>query len=195
MTEVAIEQETLHSFRIGSHFEITPKGLVIVGQPSFDECEGLWETLLTTEKTIQFAIGDAMKYFRTRFGEKADQIISDRVGWTRETLRNYEWVAERVAPDVRRLDKLSFSHHQKVAKQSPKVQSKWLNKAADDEHPWTVRRLENEIKSDGNLEVLAHYLLVNCKSETDREKLSKELESRGYACKATERRGERKETT
>lgn len=182
----------LHPVRLGAHFEITAQGLVVKGKPTFDDCEGLWETLLTTEKTIQFVIGDAMKFFREYLGDKADQIISDRVGWTLETLRNYEWCAEKIPQQNRRLDKLSFTHHLKVAKCSPREQQRWLNKAADDETPWSAKRLGAAVKAGEDLAVTTWVVIAFCDSQDARDALQKEIESKGIRCEAGERRGERK---
>lgn len=183
-------QDALASVGISDHFTVTDRGLEVVDNPDFEHCESLWETLMTFHKTIQMAMGDAAKYFRQRFGARADQILSERTGWTLETQRNYEWVAEKVPKEVRRLDVLSFSHHQKVASLPPKEQKKFLDRAAegDENGPWTVSRLAQAVKAGGDVEPTDFYLVVRCKNARDREKLSKELESRGYACKFNERR-------
>ena len=106
---------------LGPHFQITPAGLTVTGEPSFEQCQALWDGLTTLEKGIQFAIGDAMRYFKKRWGERAAQIVSDATGWSFSTLSNYEWVATHVAADNRMLDRgLSFRHHQVVAKYAPR---------------------------------------------------------------------------
>lgn len=189
--------DALATVKLGKHFQVTATGLVITGSPSFESCDQLWQTLLTMEKTIQFSIGDAWRYFEDQFGERASQIVSDHTGWSLSTLRNYRWVAEQVAPSVRRLDKLSFSHHQKVACHPPRDQAKWLNKAADGDDrdgvqtAWTVTRMDKAIKAGEDPPVSAWYCLVRAKNEHDRDTLMKELEGRGYTCKATERRGDK----
>ena len=48
-----------------------------------------------------------------------------------ETLRNLKYVAENVAPSRRR-DDVPFAHHAEVAKLSPREQTAWLTKAADE---------------------------------------------------------------
>lgn len=190
---ITVAQETLQTVRLGENFQITPQGLIVVGRPTFEQCDALWETLLTMEKTIQFAIGDAMKYIRARFEDKADQIISARTGWSFETIRNYEWVADKVPQDVRRLTELSFSHHQSVAGLPPDQQSAWLAKAIDGDKPWPVNRLRAAIKASGDIPVSAWFLLVKADSEVTRDALMTELESRGFVCTATERRSPAKE--
>lgn len=184
---IEFHASSLLPFRLDDYFEITPQGLNVIGNPTFEDCEELWEKLLTTEKAIQFVIGDAMRFFRARFGERADQIISDRTGWTFETLRNYEWVAKEVPAHVRRLDKLSFSHHQVVASCSPIEQQKWLNKAADDEKPWPVKRLTEAIKTNTDANPTVWVVVAYCTSEVERDTLAAELESRNIKCKTSER--------
>ena len=192
--EVPVQQDEMVDVGLGDHFTITPQGLEVTGHPSFDACQALWNKLLTAEKVIQFAIGDAAKYIRERFGHDADQIISDRTGWTLETIRNYEWIADKVPKQVRRLDKLHFTHHQKVAAQPVRVQARLLNQAADsEERPWTVARLSQAVAAGGeDVPATRWFLVVTCASEAKRDALQKRLELDGYECKPTERRGERK---
>ena len=195
--ELAVVQETLQSVKLGQYFEVTPTGLVVHGDPNFNQCEALWETLLTFEKVVQLAIGDAMRFFRERFGERADQIISHRTGWSRSTLRNYEWTAEKVPPSVRRLDVLSFSHHQKVAALPPGDQERLLNAAAagdGDGEPWSVNRLASEIKvSAGQAARVDFIVTVYCESEADQAACCRQLENLGRRYRAAT--GARKEAT
>ena len=188
---LAVVQETLQSVGLGQYFDVTPKGLIVKGSPSFEACEALWETFLTVHQTIQMAMGDAAKFFTDRFGERASQILSARSGWSLETQRNYLWVAESVPAEVRRLDVLSFSHHQAVARLTPKEQKKWLTEAANEggEKPWPVQRLKAAIKNGADSAVSSWFVLARAKDEESRDTLMRELEVRGYVCKATEKRG------
>lgn len=186
---VVATQETLASVGLGEHFRITERGLTVDGQPSFKSCEQLWETLLTIEKVTQIAIGDAMRYFRERWGERASQIVSARTGWSLETLRNYEWISDSVPQEVRRFDKLTLTHHQKVARLQPREQKKWLDKAAEDDTPWSVNRLTQAIRAGADVAPTAWGVVAFCDSEPARDAALKDLESRGFRCKAVERRG------
>jgi hypothetical protein len=161
----------------GDHFRITASGLDVIGDPDFDTCHALWESLRSLERGIQFAIGDAAKYIREHFGERADQIITAATGWSHETVRAYEWTAEKVPPDVRHMEQLTYSHHQAVGKLPPREQSKWLGKAAEGE--WSVAKMKSAMKQEDAVEV-NYWLQVKCKSEQDRENLQKRLESQGY---------------
>ncbi len=191
-----VAQQTLDTVGFGANFELTPKGLVVKGKPSYELSEQFYEELITMSKCIQFAIGDMARYIRERWPDKADQILSARTGWTDETQRNYEWTSEKVSPAVRRLDVLSFTHHQKVARLPPAEQKKWLDRAAEGEEkngtptPWTVSRLSKAIKAGADLPVTAWIIIASCKSEAQRDRMVQYLESEGIACKTGERRGE-----
>lgn len=165
---------------VDEHFLITPQGLQVRGEPDFDACELLWKKLRSMEKGIQFAIGDAAKYLRQRFGERADQIISAATGWSHETVRTYEWTAEKVPQPVRHMEELTYSHHQAVGKLSPREQTKWLDKAAagDGDKPWSVSKLKAAMKDEGA--EASYWLMVKCKNAADRDKLQRRLESEGY---------------
>ncbi len=187
----AVVQETIVSVGISEYFEVTPKGLVVTGNPSFDACEALWETLRTFERCIQMSLGDAAKYFRKRFGDRADQILSAATGWSDETQRGYEWVAEKVPEAVRRLDVLTFSHHQKVAALPPPQQKKWLDKAAEGEdgRPWSVARLDKAIKAGADQAISEWGFSASFADVRKRDDAMSRLEGQGARCRAWEKRG------
>lgn len=189
--DVMPAEEEFADIRLGDHFTLSPTGLIVKGKPSFNECHAMFLSLRTLERGLQIAIGDAIKYIRDRFGERADQIISAATGWTAETARNYEWVAERVTPD-RRHPALTISHYQAVAALQPKEQKKWLEKAIapieDGGEVWKVSRLKAAVKHGDDLPVTKHMLVVECVSEKDREDLQNELVGRGYQCHASDSR-------
>jgi len=173
---------------VTKHFTLTPHGLIVRGEPDYSECTEGWKQLRSMEKGIQFGIGDMAKYLRERWGEKADQIITAATGWSHETVRAYEWAAEKVPMEVRHMEELTYSHHQAVAKLPPREQSKWLDKAAagDGAEPWTVSKLKANLKSEGSGAEPSYWFMVRCKSDADRTKLQKRLESEGYT---TQERG------
>ena len=188
-----VPQDPFHPVILGPHFQITPSGLLVTGTPSFEVCQELWEALRTLEKSIAFAIGDAMLLFRKQFGEEASQII-DAAGISESTAEVYRWTAENVAPERRRMDVLSYKHHQLVGKMPPREQTKWLSQAAAGNgtgKAWSASRLQAAIKAGSDVEARAWFLIVRCESETKRNKLQARLETEGYACKATEKRGEK----
>lgn len=190
MSTAVIEQSTLQTIELGQHFQIGPTGLIVRGRPSFDAFDALGETLRTLDRTLQFAVGDFFREVEDRFGERASQIL-DHTGWTESTIRAYRWTAIKVAPDIRRMDRLHYTHHQIVAKLSPRLQKKLLDEAANAETPWSVSRLRQAVKAGGEDQPVTAWLVTAfCDSETAQDTLAKELESRGIRCKVSERRGE-----
>lgn len=197
-----IVQETLQTVSLGAHFDITPGGLFVKGRPSFEAFAGLGETLRTLDRSLQFVIGDFFSEVERRFGDesglppedrKASQIL-DHTNWSESTLRAYRWTADNVPKENRRMDVLTYSHHQAVAKLPPPVQKKWLTQAAQSDcagKPWPVARLKAAIKANGDQPVMTWVCVAFCDSEGQRDNLLRELESRGIRCKASEKRGEK----
>lgn len=186
----AIVQDALQTVSLGVHFEVTPRGLTVKGRPNFEAFDALGETLRTLEHSLAFVVGDFFREAEERFGEQASQIL-DHTGWSESTLRAYRWTATKVSQADRRMDVLKYAHHQAVAKLSPKEQRRWLTKAADGdgEKPWPVARLKAAIRAGGDQPVTTWVCVAFCDSETQRDTLVKELESRGIRCKASEKRG------
>lgn len=180
---------------IGEHFKVTPTGLEIHGDPSFEICTSFCEVLRTFERSIQFCIGDFANYMEDRFGEQASQVICAETGWSRETLRNYRWVSEKLAPEDRMIDRgLSFKHHMVVAALPPVQQRKWLDKAIGDGdgEPWSVSRLTIALKEGADIPVSSWRMMLVCSSERQRAKIAKYAELEGATVKMyDDRKGEK----
>jgi hypothetical protein len=58
-----------------------------------------------------------------------------------EAIKQAAWVADKFHLSRRR-DKLSWSHHEEVAKFEPEVQDAWLDLAAPDNKPTTAQLVE-----------------------------------------------------
>lgn len=110
-----------------------------------------WSRVLTLLGLIgrgsQWWIGDAIVYGEDTFGEDYAQYVED-AGYKPNTLVNLAWVARSVAPE-RRVEGLSWSHHEAVAGLDADEQERWLDRAAvgDDREAWTVSRLREEIRA------------------------------------------------
>lgn len=191
-----IGDDELQPVGLGAHFKITRNGLLVVGDPSFEDFDALGETLRTLDKATEFAIGDYFLEVERRLGEAASQLLDHRA-WSEETKRNYRWISEKIPQAIRRLDVLTISHHQKVARLPPAQQEKWLKRAAAGDEkdgvrtPWTVSRLQKAVKAGEDPQVTKWVAVVYCTSERKRDEIVKELEGRGYECKASERRGDK----
>lgn len=108
-----------------------------------------WEligSLLTRiQSGVQWWVGDWMDYGEKAYGEKYAQAVDayEQTGINVDTLRNYQWVSERV-PVIRRLTTLSWSHHQAIAALPPKEQTAWLTKAVTE--GLSYRELRREVE-------------------------------------------------
>lgn len=189
---IVVEQDTLQTVNLGTNFQITPNGLDVRGKPSIEAFAALGETLRTLDKSLQFAIGDFFKEVEERFGEEASQLL-DHTGWSEETLRTYRWASKQIAKQDRRLDVLSYSHHQVVASLPRQEQRKWLERAANppevsEDAPkkrWSVVRLKTEIRlatSSGPAEAQQQRVFgvtVYCENEADQEACCRQLDNLG----------------
>lgn len=142
MPSVALTKEIRISSLKNKHFELRPNGLVVHGQPSFEDWEEAGKVLKHMEKTVQWWLGDWLNYGEMKWGEKYSQAL-DRYDYEYGTLRNVAWVANRIESS-RRHDNLSFAHHQIVAPLEPDDQDCWLHKA--EEKGWSKRDLLRAIK-------------------------------------------------
>lgn len=112
---------TFHNFRL------LRNGLQVLGDPSLDEWIKCGRFIKSAEGAVHWWIGDWIRHGEHAYGEKYTQYI-DELGFDYGTLRNDVFVAERIDLSRRR-DKLSFAHHQEVARFEPKEQDELLDKA------------------------------------------------------------------
>lgn len=145
----AIEKQA--ELQLAPCFKMTTKGLQITGNPTYSEWEAVGETLKFLESSIQFAIGDWLRYGEKRWGEKYAQ-AAEETGYSEKSLREYVWVANAVDMSIR-MDNLPFAHHQLVAPMKTKngapdveKQRHYLELAEKQELP--VSKLRKVIKED-----------------------------------------------
>jgi hypothetical protein len=117
---------------------LTPTSLDIEEDLTFQEWERLLGIMERYEKSSPWWVGDCLAFGHEVWGDRIYQSLTE-VGWRNERLRQYRWVAERVAPQHRNPD-LSWSHHRQVAAlDNPKDQVRWLDTALAE--GWTEREL------------------------------------------------------
>lgn len=126
---------------------VTETSLTIDRELSFDEYESLGAMFGRIKRMTSWLIGDWIIYGAATYGEKYAQAVEE-TGLSRETLRNYAWVCEHVAPS-RRLAGVSFSVHSTVASMSPKDQRRWLGIARREN--LTQRDLRQRIRDEEDL--------------------------------------------
>ncbi|MEM9954876.1 MAG: hypothetical protein AAF846_24935 [Chloroflexota bacterium] len=123
-------------------FHISMKGLQIQGDITQEEWWAFFEGVQKIESAIQFIIGDLAAYGAGEF-EISYQEIAEKTGYKVETVENYASIARNVPQEVRNA-KLSFNHHQNVAKlESNEQKEYWLRMAED--HELSVRNLRDAI--------------------------------------------------
>ena len=177
---VAIDQDALQEINLGQYFRATAQGLIVIGRPSIDAFAALGETLRTLDRSIQFVIGDYFREVEDRFHEKSSQLL-DHTGWSEQTLKTYRWTAKQVPSENRRMDVLSYSHHQAVAALPIARQKELLDKSADGDgtKPWSVQRLKAEITSTTTGTPMTFGVSVFCESEADQEACCRQLDNLG----------------
>ena len=138
MTElitVDLEQGAL----IGN-FEFTRRGMIVHGEPAFEEWADVVSSFLTIAGTIQLCLGDLLNYGERAYGEKYSQFLDVR---SYGTLATWAWVARSVDFSMR-IENLSFEHHRKVAPLPPPEQDRLLREA--EKKGWSSSRLGEEVR-------------------------------------------------
>lgn len=133
---------------------ISPLGLEIREELTFEEWSSLAPQLGTAVRSMQFVIGDWLvlgETYVTPDGPKRGRVTSERyeaacaaTGLDKVTLKNYAYVSRR-CPRSLRNDLLSWEHHKAVAKLKPAEQSRWLALAANPDDHLSSRRLRVSI--------------------------------------------------
>jgi site-specific DNA-methyltransferase (adenine-specific) len=150
--------------QLAPYFKLTSTGLQITGEPTYDEWAAVGETLKFLESSIQFALGDWLRYGERKWGEKYAQ-VSEETGRSEGTLRNYVSVANSVDLSLRN-DKLTFDHHRFVAPLrlqdgAPDVEKQrhYLDLAAKQELP--ASKLRDVIKQDERQRKVDEFIAMN----------------------------------
>lgn len=125
-----------------AHFRVTKTGLVITGSAPFDEWAALVGRLYAVRSAGLWALGDALNFGDSRYGEKYSQVLDARC-ISEGGARNVASVAARI--DVsRRRDKVSFWHHAEVAGLDPEDADRLLDEA--DRHQWPRETLRDAVR-------------------------------------------------
>jgi hypothetical protein len=84
--------EVVHIGSLTDSVSISETGLAVVKELSFDQWSSLMGTLSRMDTAFQFAIGDALLYGESRYGERYSQAV-DVTGQSYQSLANYVWVS------------------------------------------------------------------------------------------------------
>lgn len=122
---------------------LSPTGMQLPDDLSFDEWVEVGRKLSLLGKAHQWWVGDWLHYGEHKWGEKYAQAM-DETGWAYQTLRDAAWVSGRFELSRRR-DNLSWSHHREVAALDPPEAEELLEAA--ERGGWTRNELRQAVKT------------------------------------------------
>ena len=136
---------------------ISPTGMQVTGQLTFEEWSALAASLGTAARSVAFIIGDWLVYGQSLFGtggpadRRVDaasyQLAVDATGLDVSTLQNYAYVSRSV-PWALRSERLSWEHHRLLAKLPTEEQERWIHACEQEEaagRRMTTRRLRKSL--------------------------------------------------
>jgi N6-adenosine-specific RNA methylase IME4 len=127
-----------------------PTGLVLPEGTTFQEWLKLGEFLRAVEGRVMWWIGDWWRFGEKRHKWGTGEALAAQAGLNYQSCLNAGWVAGRIEFS-RRLENLSWNHHQEVADLTPAEQDRWLRLATTQK--WGVHELRRQIKIPGALPV------------------------------------------
>jgi N6-adenosine-specific RNA methylase IME4 len=122
--------------------EITPTSLTLPEDLPYERWVSIMGTLYRMEKSVQWWIGDGLRFGERKYGEMYSQ-VAEETGLSNGSLRDMKWVAERFELSERS-DNLPWSHYRQVAALPPDKRDELLDEAVD--NGWSVRELRQEVK-------------------------------------------------
>ena len=146
-------------------FKITPNGVEVIGQPTFEEWLIETHYALDLHVALEIAIGDMLNYGFDRWPDKAPQIIND-LGqrYDMQTIRNYMSVCARVPKSIRPPE-LGISYLDAVAALPPAEQKTLLDQAVTG--TWTREKLRQEVRQMRGVEPLTRFRCQCQKAHTE----------------------------
>lgn len=111
------------------HYKLDEVSLVMPDGIEFEKVELMLAGLKIVSDSIRFWLGDLLVYSERNYGEKYSQLV-DATDYSYQGLCDMMWVANAIAPNVRRKE-LTWSHHREVAKLSGDRQAEYLKIAVD----------------------------------------------------------------
>jgi len=134
---------------IEEQFQFTPTGLVVSGDPTYQDWEQVGRQLEYIQGAVHWWIGDWLNYGERRWGEMYTQAMQDETGFEYQTLADDKWVAGQIEFSSRN-ENLSFKHHRVVAPLEPEQQEQWLDQA--EEEDWSAAELRRQISEQRRIE-------------------------------------------
>lgn len=118
---------------------VSTVGLDLPDDLSFEQWNGIGAALQGVSRSVQWWIGDWLRYGEKRYGEMYAQAVKE-TGRDDGALRNLKWVADKFSLSRRR-DALTWSHHNEVA---GRADADELLDVAERED-WSTRELRAEV--------------------------------------------------
>lgn len=116
-------------------------GLAFPKELTWEEAEQVAHTLFRMQGALAWWVGDFLNFSEGKWGEEYAQLVPE--GYKPKTFTSWQWVASKIPAENRRL-KLSWSHHQAVAKLEPEDREKFLSLAI--ENNWSLRELRENVR-------------------------------------------------
>jgi len=132
---------------IGQKFELGQTGLIITGNPTYEDWANCGGMLAQIEGSVHWWIGDWVNYGEMAYGEKYSQALED-TEFSEKTLWNDAWVCSRFEISRRR-EKLPYSYHIDVAALNQEEADRLLDQA--EKEGWTRAQLRAAKKTKANL--------------------------------------------
>ena len=171
-------EDTSNEMSIGG-FRLTPTGLSIDGNPSFEEFDQLGKYLRRVHTGYQWWWGDWLLYGEGAYGERFSQAL-EATDWEESTLRQYAWVAKNVEQS-NRLDGVAFGHYANgIASLEPAEQLVWAEriKAEGLTQSQFISRLRSETKE------VTLWAVISCADIEDQDALIDRMTSEGRSAKS-----------
>lgn len=128
--------------------KLSKTGLELNESVTFEEWQDIGVKLQLMEGSIQWWIGDWIRFGERKWGEMYAQAIEETC-LDYGTLANYKYVAENVEGS-RRCESLSWSSHREVASLDPKQQKELLQEGT--EKNWKARDFNHVVKNIKKIE-------------------------------------------
>jgi hypothetical protein len=129
MSEKSLALKVFSTHELGVKAKLDETSLLVPDGTSFEAAERMMVAMQGLQNCVKWWIGDLLVFAERAYGEKYAQLI-DSTDYEYNTLRNICYVAEHVAPNVRRKE-LTFWHHQEVAALQQADQKKFLKLAIE----------------------------------------------------------------
>jgi hypothetical protein len=129
--EVAGEGQGQELALLDGHFKFLPTGLVVIGEPTLEECSEAARYIHFIGKMAPIWLGDLLNWMECKWGEGYAQVL-DSTGFAYQTVVNAKSVMGRVPHEVRQ-DDLTFTHYSQVASLPSPQQERLLQQAKQQE--------------------------------------------------------------